>query len=202
MVTDAGPNGAPVGTADVVAALLAGDVVLIPTDTVYGLAVIPTIPGATQKLFDRKGRDRTVPIAVLVADADQAWSVAARPLSASALDLASRFWPGALTLVVDRDPAWPGDIGDGPATVGLRCPDHEMVRGLCREVGPLATTSANAHGRATPATVAEALEQVGSVALSVDSGPLRGAPSTVVDCTGPTLRVLREGAVAASRLSP
>ncbi|GAC1535658.1 MAG: L-threonylcarbamoyladenylate synthase [Acidimicrobiales bacterium] len=202
MVSTAGVSGAPVGRAEVVAALLAGDVVLIPTDTVYGLAVIPTIPGATQKLFDHKGRDRTVPIAVLVADADQAWSVAARPVSASALGLASRFWPGALTIVVDRDPAWPGDIGDGPSTVGLRCPDHDMVRGLCRDVGPLATTSANAHGKATPATVAEALAQVGPVALAVDVGPLGGAPSTVVDCTGPTLRVLRQGAVAVSRSTP
>ena len=200
-MTSAGVTGPPVGRADVVAALLAGEVVLLPTDTVYGLAVIPTIPGATQKLFDRKGRDRTVPIAVLVADADQAWSVAGRPVSASALGLAARFWPGALTLVVDRDPDWPGDIGDGPATVGLRCPDHDMVRGLCREVGPLATTSANAHGMATPATAAEALAQVGSVEVAVDTGPLRGAPSTVVDCTGPALRVLREGAVDVSRLT-
>ena len=124
-MTPEGAGGAPVGRAEVVAALLAGGVVLLPTDTVYGLAAIPTIPGATQKLFDRKGRDRTVPIAVLVADADQAWSLAAKPVSASALSLATRFWPGALTLVVDRDPVWPGDVGDGPATVGVRCPDHE-----------------------------------------------------------------------------
>ncbi len=175
-------------------ALRSGLVVLIPTDTVYGVAVDPTVPGATQRLFDLKGRGRDVPIAVLVADEGQAWSIAAKPVPAAALKLAGKHWPGALTLVVPRDPAWPADLGDDRATVGVRCPDHDGVRALCRDVGPLATSSANRHGEPTPAAAADAAAVLG-VDVIVDGGMLRGAASTVVDCTVDPPRVLRQGAV-------
>ena len=189
------------GDADAAAAVLrAGGVVLLPTDTVYGLAVSTKVPGATARLFELKGRHRDVPIAVLVADPDQAWRLAAAPLPESARRLAARWWPGALTLVVARDAAWTVDLGGDPATVGLRCPDQELVRSLCRAVGPLATTSANRHAEPTPATAREAAAAVGHTGLVVDGGRLAGVPSTVVDCTVSPVRVLREGAVPAAVL--
>lgn len=175
-------------------ALRAGLVVLLPTDTVYGLAVDPTVPGATQRLFDLKGRGRDIPIAVLVADAEQAWSLAAPPVPPATLDLATRHWPGALTLVVTRKPAWQGDVGD-TLTVGVRCPDHDMVRALCREVGPLATSSANRHGAPTPATAGEAEAALPGIDLVIDGGPLPGTASTVLDCTVEPPAVLRQGAI-------
>jgi L-threonylcarbamoyladenylate synthase len=181
-----------VSAADV---LREGGVVLVPTDTVYGLAVDPTVPGATQRLFDLKGRRREVPIAVLVADAEQAWSVAARPVPDVACDLAARHWPGGLTIVVERDPSWPADLGDNVTTVGLRCPNSDLVRALCLEIGPLATSSANRHGLATPRSATLAADAVGGVDFVIDGGELSGKPSTVVDCTVVPPRVLREGAV-------
>lgn len=183
---------------DAVAVLRAGGVVLLPTDTVYGLAVATTCPGAVQQLFDMKGRGRDVPIAVLVADADQAWALAAVPVPPSARRLAERWWPGPLTVVVARAPGWDADIGGDGTTVGLRCPDHALVRDLCRAVGPLATTSANRHGARTPPTAAAAAAAVGHTGLVVDGGELAGAASTVVDCTVSPVRVLREGAVPAA----
>jgi len=174
--------------------------VLLPTDTVYGVAVVPTVVGAVQRLFDLKGRARDIPIAVLVADAEQAWSIARHPVPREALRLAARFWPGALTIVVARDPNWPGDIGDGLATVGVRCPDHELVRRLCREVGPLATTSANRHGQPTPTTAADAAALLGPVDVVIDGGLLPGRASTVVDCTVDPPAILREGAIPATEV--
>jgi tRNA threonylcarbamoyl adenosine modification protein (Sua5/YciO/YrdC/YwlC family) len=182
----------------VAAALRAGGVVLVPTDTVYGLAVATAVPGAVAQLFAIKGREREVPIAVLVADAAQAWGLAAAPVPEPAQQLAARWWPGPLTLIVGRAPGWDVDIGGSGETVGLRCPDHDGIRELCRQVGPLATTSANRHGEPTPPTAAEAAFRVGHSGLVVDGGRLAGAPSTVVDCTVSPVRVLREGAVPAT----
>jgi L-threonylcarbamoyladenylate synthase len=183
------------------AVLRRGGTVLLPTDTVYGVAVLPTAAGAGQRLFDLKGRGRDIPIAVLVADADQAWSIAQHPVPEVALRLAARFWPGALTIVVDRDPKWPGDIGDGPPTVGVRCPDHELVRRLCREVGPLATSSANRHGEPTPTTAVEAAAALlGGVDVVIDGGSLPGRASTVVDCSVDPPVIIREGAIPAAEI--
>ena len=175
--------------------LRAGGVVLLPTDTVYGIAVATDVPGATARLFSLKGRDRHVPIAVLVADAAQAWTIVLPPVPDAARVLATRWWPGALTLVLPRDPAWEVDLGGDGTTVGVRCPDHELIRALCRSVGPLATTSANRHGRPTPSTAQEAAAELGGVDLVVDGGHLPGTPSTVVDCTVDPVCVLREGAI-------
>jgi len=182
------------------AVLRGGGTVLLPTDTVYGVAVLPTAAGAGQRLFDLKGRGRDIPIAVLVADADQAWSIARHPVPEVALRLAARFWPGALTIVVARDPNWPGDIGDGPDTVGVRCPDHELVRSLCRQVGPLATSSANRHGEPTPTTAAEAAAVLGGVDVVIDGGSLPGSASTVVDCSVDPPVIIREGAIPAAEI--
>jgi len=161
------------------AALRGGDAIVIPTDTVYGLAVLP---GHEDLLAELKDRPATMPIAVLVADPD---AVALPPLAAT---LARAFWPGPVTLVVPAP--------DGEETTGLRCPDDDFVRALTRRVGPMPTTSANRHGRPTPPTASEAAQSLARPpVLVVDGGPRDGVASTVVDCTGAEAVVLREGAV-------
>ena len=182
---------------DVAAVLRAGAVVAIPTDTVYGLAVDPRHPGATDALFALKARPRSLDLPVLVASIDQAEELAGPGgLSRTARGLAERFWPGALTIVVPRRPGLDWALGGDSATIGLRLPDHAVARALCAEVGALATTSANLHGEA-PCTDAAAVERAfGSKVVVVDGGRCDGAPSTVVAVLGGEPRCLREGAVA------
>jgi L-threonylcarbamoyladenylate synthase len=183
-------------------ALAAGHVVALPTDTVYGLAVLPTLPDVADLLFAAKGRPRSVPIAVLVADARQAWQLVAVPVPPVALRLGDHHWPGALTLVVARAEGWAGDLGDDQATVGVRCPDHDWLRRLCQRVGPLATTSANLHGGATPSMASEVSALFGAaVPLVIDGGVLQGEPSTVLDCTVDPPQVLRAGRLPVSALA-
>jgi L-threonylcarbamoyladenylate synthase len=177
-----------VSPAEAAAVLAGGGVVAIPTDTVYGLAAGADQPGAAALLFELKQRPRDVQVPVLVADAEQARSLAL--VAAPYVErLIERLWPGALTIVLDRL--------DGSGTVGLRCPDAEIVRDLCRRVGPLATTSANLHG-APPLTTAAAVSgQFGPSLPVVDGGVCDGEPSTVIDATGGSGPVLlRAGAVA------
>jgi len=177
-------------------ALQGGGVVLLPTDTVYGIAVLASAPGATARLFALKERSEGQPVAVLVADRSQALGLADAPGEA-ALRLMERLWPGPLTLVLRRSSTAAAlELGGDPATVGLRCPDHDLVRALAAEVGGVATTSANRHNQPTPRTAAEAAASlVGAVDLVVDGGRLGSVASTVVDLTGSEPKVLREGAV-------
>ena len=178
-------------------ALLAGLPVILPTDTVYGIAVDASRSGATERLFMLKERPVDVPLPVVVADLDQAESLG--ELSGPAAELARRFWPGGLTLVVPRRPGVHFDLGgrdDG--RIGLRVPDHDVPRALAAQVGPLAVTSANRHGRMTPETAeAAAAELRHAIAIVIDGGRCAGAPSTVVSCTATGVQVLREGAIAA-----
>lgn len=171
------------------AALRAGEAVVLPTETVYGLAALPA---RQELLLELKGRPESVPIAVLVADLDQAADAAGRGLPPMARTLAASFWPGPLTVVV------PTAAG---STLGVRCPAHDFVRAVAAEVGPVATTSANRHGRPTPPTAAEAAASLaGPVAVVVDGGALEGQASTVVDATGRELRILREGPIGGDEL--
>jgi L-threonylcarbamoyladenylate synthase len=179
-----------------VAALRAGGVVAIPTDTVYGLAVDPSVPGATDALFALKARPETLDLPVLVGTVDQAEGLAGPAgLPPVARRLARRFWPGALTIVVRRRRGLDWALGVHADTIGLRLPDHVLARALCDEVGALATTSANLHG-GSPCTDADAVRRVfGSSVVVVDGGRSAGAPSTVVDVIEVTPRCLREGSV-------
>ena len=179
------------------AALRAGTVVAVPTDTVYGLAVDPRPDGATAALFALKGRPSTVELPVLVADLPAAATLAGPGgLSPLAAALARRFWPGPLTLVVRRAGGVGWDLGGDGRTIGIRCPAHPVARRLCRAVGPLATTSANRHGDPPLTTAAAVAAEFGdAVGAVVDGGTCDAPPSTVVDATGGTLRLLREGAV-------
>ncbi|HEX4903560.1 MAG TPA: L-threonylcarbamoyladenylate synthase [Acidimicrobiales bacterium] len=186
---------APDAAARVAEVLRAGELVVLPTETVYGLAALPSVPGATDGLFERKGRGADVPVAVLCADAEQALALAEAP-GPQARALAAAHWPGPLTMVLPRraDLGWA--LGEPSATIGLRCPDHGLVREVARLVGPIATTSANRHGQPTPPTASEAAAQLlGPVGLVVDGGRLGGTPSTVVECTGHEPRILRQGAL-------
>jgi L-threonylcarbamoyladenylate synthase len=172
-----------------VAALLAGSAVVVPTDTVYGLACLP---GHQAQLLELKGRPASVPIAVLVADPAQAEVATGRPLPAGAAALAAAFWPGPLTLVL------PSAAGH---TLGVRCPAHAFVRAVAAAVGPIATTSANRHGEPTPAGAVEAAASLtGAVAVVVDGGTLAAVASTVVDATGEAPVVLRDGPIPAAEI--
>jgi len=178
--------------------LQAGGTVVLPTDTVYGVAALPGVAGATDALFRLKDRAGGQPLAVLVADAAQARALV-DPLAVTA-EVArwmDRLWPGALTLVLPRsvEAAWLA-LGGSEATVGLRCPDSDFVRALAARVGPIATTSANRHGEPTPTTALEAAAALaGPVGLVVDGGPAGTVASTVVDATDVRWRILREGSV-------
>jgi len=179
-----------------VRALAAGQLVGVPTDTVYGLAGDPFHAGTADRLFAAKRRPRQQELPVLVDGLAQALELT-MGLPDAAGRLIERWWPGALTLVVARHPGVAMDLGSDDVTVGLRCPAHPVPRALCRAHGPLATTSANLHTRPTLATPAEIAEQFGrAVALILDAGPCTGTPSTVVDCTGVEVKLLREGRIA------
>lgn len=193
----AGAGADPAVVARSATVLRRGEAIVLPTDTVYGLACLPTVPGATDRLFALKGRGADVPVAVLCADADQALALAdpAR-VGPEVRRIAERLWPGPLTLVLPRRPGLDLALGSPATTIGVRCPDHPLVRALAGEVGPLATTSANRHGEPTPATAGAAAAGFGDgVALVVDGGRCAGAPSTVVDATSAGWRILREGTV-------
>lgn len=172
-----------------VSALAAGDAIVVPTDTVYGVA---TLPSAVERLYALKGRPESIPIAVLVESLVQAQELA--DLSGVVGRLAREFWPGPLTIVARRR--------DGNGTVGIRCPDHVFLHVVTRRVGPIATTSANAHGQPTATTVAAAVSSLaGDVAVAIDGGECNGVASTVVDTTRPDLPVLRVGSISQERIN-
>lgn len=178
-----------------VKALGSGQLIVVPTDTVYGIAADPFRTGATDRVFAVKRRSRDLELPVLVAEPADAVALA-DGVPDIALELMERYWPGALTIVLPRRADLDADLGSDDATIGVRCPDHPVPRMLCRVVGPLATTSANLSGDPTPATAAEVAGVLGDgVALVLDAGPCEGSPSTVVDCTGPVVKLLREGRI-------
>ena len=175
-------------------ALRAGRPVIVPTDTVYGVAADPKRAGV---LFAVKHRPVDVAVPVLVADVGQALDLAADGLPPVVRRLMARWWPGALTLVLPRRDGLGLDLG-GPddTTIGLRLPAHPVPVALARAVGPLAVTSANRHGEVTPATAPEVVAALGDGApLALDAGPCDGDASTVVSCLHGELGMLREGAV-------
>jgi L-threonylcarbamoyladenylate synthase len=178
-------------------ALRSGAVIAIPTDTVYGLAVRLDQPSALDALFALKGRPRDLALPVLVGKWRQSRQVAADwPREASYL--ASRFWPGPLTVVVPARPEVGSFVGGDGKSVGVRLPDHRFVRRLCVAAGPLAVTSANPHG--APACteaieVASAFAEESPLELIVDGGTCDQPTSTVVDCTVMPPRCVREGSI-------
>ena len=185
------------GRAEAVEALLAGGIVALPTDTVYGIAAALGTPGGIEALFAAKRRPPDKGIMLLLDDAAQATQAGVMTPAAAALGAAC--WPGGLTVVVPQRPdvAWPAVLTGGAPTIGLRVPDHDAPRALARGVGPLPTTSANISGFREAATAGDILVQLGDrIDLVLDGGPAHGGPpSTVVDCTGVRPVVLRAGAI-------
>jgi len=178
-------------------ALDAGALVGVPTDTVYALVADVSYAGSADRLFALKQRSRSQELPVIVADVDQALSVAIG-VPEAAEHLMDKFWPGPLTIVLPRHPDFVADLGsDDGETVGVRCPDHIVPRLLCEEVGPLAITTANRRGATVPATTAQEVQATfgDSVGVVLDGGTCDGPMATVIDCTGIEPKLLREGAV-------
>ena len=184
--------------ADATRVLRDGGVVVMPTDSVYGIgaAATPGNPGHA-RIFEIKHRGRAQTLPLLVADPEDLDRLSTQ-VPAYARELAARFWPGALTLVVRASDEVPADYGR-KGTVALRVPDSPLVRALAREVGPLAVTSANTHGMPAPATSDDIERRIADAAdLTLAAGPAPGGvASTIVDATGPEPRIIREGAIAA-----
>ncbi|HCV33953.1 MAG TPA: threonylcarbamoyl-AMP synthase [Acidimicrobiaceae bacterium] len=186
----------------VVERLLAGQVVVIPTETVYGVAASATDPEAVEELFLRKGRSTERLMAVLVADVAQARALAV--IDERFERLAEAMWPGPLTMVLPRRPDAGLTLGlelEGPATIGIRCPDHELARAVSAEVGPIVTTSANRSGEETPSDAVGAATALGGDLLAVEGGPCTGVPSTVLDLTVNPARILRLGTIGPEELA-
>ena len=191
------------GRAEAIAALRAGGIVALPTDTVYGIAVALDTPGGIDALFAAKRRPPEKAVMLLIGDAAQARTIGQWPPAAAAL--AEAFWPGGLTVVVPQRPdiSLPSALTGGAPTIGLRVPDHPAPRALAAAVGPLPTTSANISGMWEARDADEILAQLGDViAVVLDGGVAHGGPaSTVVDCTVDPPRILREGAIAPERVA-
>lgn len=186
-VCEAGESAAIRRVAD---ELKKGRLAVIPTDTVYGLAVQPNAPGAERRLFEAKGRDAQKPVALLAADAAAIIRCGAC-LEGPALRLAERFWPGALTLVLETPAGFEG----------FRIPNHPLTLALVRACGGLLRTSSANRSGAAPALTAEEAMQSLDVDVVLDAGAAPGGtPSTVVRLKGGEIEVLREGAIAAAAI--
>ncbi len=187
-------------------ALRGGDLVVMPTETVYGIACRPDDTRATARLFDAKARPRGLNLAVLTASADEALALVERTPFADAL--AAALWPGPLTMVLPRgERAAEWALGEDGGTIGVRVPDLPLAGALLARTGPLAVTSANRSGE-PPAETAEGLlsafgdEVAVYLTIADDAGAGSGEPSTVIDLTNPPrIRLLRAGALTRERLA-
>jgi len=183
---------------DAVQAIGRGGVVAIPTDTVYGLACDPSSAAAIDRIYAIKRRPADLELTVLTATiADIEDDVV---LGGAARALASAYWPGALSIVCElRRRRW--ELPRTGETLSVRVPDHPVALELLRRTGPLATTSANRHGQQPAGTAAEVAAALGGeIDAIVDGGRCGGLPSTIIDCTTTTPRVLREGPILATAL--
>lgn len=181
--------------------LRSGELVVLPTDTVYGVAADAFDPAAVRRLLRAKGRGRDKPPPVLVA-AVTTLDALATDVPGFAREMAEELWPGPLTLVCRQQSSLTWDIGDSRSTVALRMPDCDLALELIRALGPLAVSSANRSGMPAATSVDEAREMLGAaVSVYLDGGRLAdAAPSTILDVTGPTPRLLREGVLNVARL--
>lgn len=198
-VTD--PNAWGSSIDEAVNAVSRGGLIVLPTDTVYGIGADAFDAQAVAALLAAKGRGRQMPPPVLVPDTLTLDGLAT-DVSADARALVETFWPGGFTIILPAQPSLAWDLGETHGTVALRMPDHPAALALLRRTGPLAVSSANATGRPAALDVTAAQEQLGeSVTVYLDGGDAPGGvASTIVDATGPHLRVVREGAVSLERM--
>ena len=190
------------GIANAVLAVQRGELVVLPTDTVYGIGADAFDAEAVRRLLAAKGRGREMPPPVLVSAATTLDALAVG-VPAYARTLVDELWPGPLTLVCRQQSSLQWDLGDTRGTVAVRMPDQAVALELLSRTGPLAVSSANRTGMAAATDADQAEEMLArSVTVILDDGPTPGAlPSTIVDVTGPTGRVLRLGAVSLERLN-
>ncbi|WP_405145214.1 L-threonylcarbamoyladenylate synthase [Sphaerisporangium sp. NBC_01403] len=189
------------GLADAASAIRAGELVVIPTDTVYGIGADAFTPSAVAALLEAKGRGRDMPVPVLVGTVRAAGALV-EDLGTHGQDLIDSFWPGPLTLVCRASRSLNWDLGDSKGTVAVRMPLHAITLELLKETGPMAVSSANRSGAPPATTAANAEEQLGeSVAVYLDGGACADStPSTIIDLTTPVPRVLRKGAISVEKL--
>lgn len=182
-------------------ALRRGELVVLPTDTVYGIAAEAFDPVAVDGLLKAKGRGRDMPPPVLVGTVRAAMALV-MDLADTGKDLIDEFWPGGLTLVCRASPTLVWDLGETKGTVAVRMPLHQVALELLKKTGPLAVSSANVSGQPPATTADEAVAQLGdSVSVYLDAGPCPGdVPSTIVDLTGSVPRLLRRGVISVDRL--
>ena len=197
----ADPVARRTGLSAAAAAAAAGKLVVLPTDTVYGIGADAFNSSAVAALLAAKGRGRDMPVPVLVGS----WSTIdglVTHVPPVARRLVEAFWPGGLSLVVRQAPSLAWDLGDAQGTVMVRMPLHPVALDLLRSVGPMAVSSANRSGSPPATTRVQAGEQLGNaVAVYLDGGPAPiGVASTVLDVTGEVPRLLRAGAVGLDRL--
>ncbi|MEO8518669.1 MAG: L-threonylcarbamoyladenylate synthase [Dermatophilaceae bacterium] len=194
-------EGLAEGVAAAAEAVRRGEIVVMPTDTVYGLGADAFAPAAVAAVLAAKGRGREMPPPVLVPSPQTVDGLASN-VPAYARDLIEAFWPGPLTLVLLAQPSLMWDLGETNGTVALRMPQDAIALKLLDEVGPMAVTSANVTGQLPAQTVLVAAAQLGSaVSVYLDAGPSASAlPSTILDCTGDAPVVLRAGALSVGRI--
>jgi L-threonylcarbamoyladenylate synthase len=190
------------GVEAAVSAVKGGRLVVLPTDTVYGVGADAFDAGAVASLLAAKGRGRDMPVPVLVGS----WQTIdglAFAVPDAARELIRAFWPGALSIIVQQAPSLQWDLGEGRGTVMVRMPLHPVAIEVLRDVGPMAVSSANISGRPPAVTAQDAQRQLGElVEVYLDAGPSQQqAASTIVDLTGATPRILREGPVSAGDIA-
>jgi len=183
------------------AAIRRGELVVLPTDTVYGLGADAFSPDAVAAVLAAKGRGREMPPPVLV-PSEATVDGLATDVPDYARDLMHAFWPGPLTLVLVAQSSLMWDLGDTNGTVALRMPQDDTALKLLAEVGPMAVTSANVSGQSPAKSILEAAAQLGpAVSIYLDGGPCAGTlPSTILDCTGPAPVILRAGGISAGQV--
>ncbi|WP_425437402.1 L-threonylcarbamoyladenylate synthase [Nonomuraea indica] len=189
------------GLTEAAAAVRRGDLVVLPTDTVYGIGADAFTPAAVTALLDAKGRGREMPPPVLVGTVRAATALV-EDLGPYGQDLIDAFWPGPLTLVCKANRALSWDLGDTKGTVAVRMPLHPVALDLLKETGPMAVSSANRSGSPAAVTAQEAEEQLGdAVAVYLDGGSTTDdTPSTILDLTTAVPRLLRRGAIPVEKL--
>jgi tRNA threonylcarbamoyl adenosine modification protein (Sua5/YciO/YrdC/YwlC family) len=197
----ADPAARAEGLAAAALALRSGELVVLPTDTVYGVGADAFHPAAVTSLLVTKGRGRDMPPPVLVGTVRAATALI-EDLGPYGQQLIDEFWPGGLTIVCRASRTLSWDLGDTKGTVAVRMPQDEVTLDLLRETGPMAVSSANLTGSPAATTAAQARDQLGdSVAVYLDGGASAGGQaSTIVDLTGEAPRLLRQGAISMGRL--
>jgi L-threonylcarbamoyladenylate synthase len=198
----ADPEQRKTGLREAASAVRRGELVVLPTDTVYGIGADAFTDWAVQALLAAKGRGRSMPTPVLVGAPSTLHGIVSG-MPAVGWELVDAFWPGGLTIVAMHQPTLTWDLGDTRGTVAIRMPLHPVAIELLTETGPMAVSSANRTGMSAALTAMEAQDQLGdSVSVYLDGGPVEsdGLASSIVDVTGSVPMMLREGAIPFEKL--